>query len=233
MLDICILDDDQFDAQHVRSMVDAYMNQRKIEVHCIDVYHDATSLLTDHKRYDLLFLDIEVGKENGIEIAKKMKQYSPEMMIIVITSYLKYSIEGYKIQAARYLLKPVPANLLYSELDEVLSLYGHDDYLVIEQAMGIRRIARAQIYYIESAGRRSCVHMESEALDCKETIGHWKELLNTYFVECYKGVLVHVKWINRIEKDMLYLENGIGLPLARRREDAVHQQWLAYQGKSI
>ena len=43
----------------------------------------------------MLFLDIEIQEENGIEIAMELRKRLPDMIIVVITSYLKYSLEGY------------------------------------------------------------------------------------------------------------------------------------------
>ena len=86
----------------------------------IDRYTNGKELLDSTKIYHMLFLDIEIQEENGIEIAMELRKRLPDMIIVVITSYLKYSLEGYKIQASRYLLKPIHETLLYSELDEIL-----------------------------------------------------------------------------------------------------------------
>jgi len=143
-------------------------------------------------------------------------------------------MEGYKIQAARYLLKPVAKDLLFSELDEVLAVYDHGSYLIARDGTTSRRIKRSDIFYIESYGRKVCIHTQSEACISKESFHEWKEQLDaSMFIECYKGILVHVRQIKTIQKETIELENGQILPLARRRIDDVSKSWFLYQEKSL
>lgn len=233
MFDICILDDEREDAQTTKKMVERYFSRRELEINRIDVYQDAFMLLKAQKRYDLLFLDIEVGSENGIQVAKQMREYAPDMIIVVITSYVQYSIEGYKIQAARYLLKPVPETLLASELDEVLADGDVVGYLLVDDGKKQCRIKRAEVYYIESYDRKVRVHTKQGCFLDKHAIRYWSEQLSSSFIEPFKGILVHVKWISSIEKDSLTIENHQQLPLARRRVEAVKEAWYRYQENSL
>ncbi len=61
----------------------------------------------DNKSYDILFLDIEMGKMSGMELAKKIRQKNRAVQIIFITGYMEYIAEGYDVEALHYLLKPV------------------------------------------------------------------------------------------------------------------------------
>ena len=110
-----------------------------------------------------------MGQENGIEIGRQLRQIAPDMIIIVITGYLKYSVEGYKIQAARYLLKPVNAQLLYSELDEVLSLDDRQTLVLKERDM-YHRIRRRDILYVETMGRGTRFHTLEGTFDSREAL---------------------------------------------------------------
>ena len=234
VLNICILDDELAVAEDTKRMVEEYFDQKEMEIERFDVFDHGAALLNSKTAYDVLFLDIEVGKENGIEIARVLRVSYPDMIIIVITSYLKYSMEGYKIQAARYLLKPVAKSLLFHEMDEVLSVYDHGSYVIASDAATSSRIRRMDIYYVESYGRKVCIHTRSETHISKESFHEWRDLLDTsMFVECYKGILVHVRHIQSIQKETLRLENGQLLPMARRRVDDVRQSWFLYQEKSL
>ena len=88
-------------------------------------------------------------------------------------------LEGYKIQAARYLLKPVNAQLLYSELDEVLSLDDRQT-LVLEERDMYHRIKRRDILYVETMGRGN--HLPGGTL--AESLSIWEQRLDAgLFVE--------------------------------------------------
>ena len=103
MYNIAILDDEIQEAQQLREIVSRYFDRKELMERRIDLFTSGRELVNHVKAVscDLLFLDIEVGQENGIEIGRQLRQIAPDMIMIVITGYLKYSMDGYKIQAAR------------------------------------------------------------------------------------------------------------------------------------
>ena len=233
MYNIAILDDEIQEAQHLREIVSRYFDRKELMERRIDLFTSGRELLNHVKAIscDLLFLDIEVGQENGIEIGRQLRQIAPNMIMIVITGYLKYSMDGYKIQAARYLLKPVPALLLYSELDEVLALDDRQTLMLMDRET-CHRIKRKDILYVETVGRCTCFHTAEGLFHSKEGLRIWqKKLDSSLFVECHKGILVHVRWIQSMEKDTILLETKETLPLARRRVETVRAVWKNFQEK--
>lgn len=234
MLNIAILDDMQEEAAKVKELLCPYFQHHNIDYGRIDIFHNGKELLHAQHVYDLLFLDIEVGNENGIEIAKIIRKSHPNILIIVVTNYIRYSIEGYKIQAARYLLKPIAASLLYSELDEVLSDYMERPSIHITGEDQEYRLRMMDLYYFESFGRKVQFHTRGEAYVSRENVSYWATILQKQsFVECYKGVYVNLRYIISVGKETLQLENKQVLPLARRRVESVHTAWISFQGMML
>lgn len=229
MFTIAVLDDKLEEALQTKKLLVPYLEKRNIEYERIDVFQEGKALLESEKHYDMLFLDIEVGEENGIEIARILREKNPEMIIIVVTSYIKYSIEGYKIQAARYLLKPIAPSLLYSELDEVLKELLDKPAIVLQENRVKRRLRIQDIYYFESYGRKVQFHTRAEAFISKESVSYWAERLSDDFIECYKGIYVHIRYIASLDADTLQLDNKQILPLARRRAETLRMAWVSYQ----
>ena len=69
-------------------------------------------------QYGILFLDIDLGKESGIDLARKMRKMNPEAVLIFVTNFSEYAPEGYEVDAFRYLAK--------SELEKKLPTYFED-----------------------------------------------------------------------------------------------------------
>ena len=90
MYHIAILDDERKEAEHIKELADVYFDRKELMQRRIDIFHNGNELLAHVKAIpcDLLFLDIEVGQENGIEIGRKLRQIAPDMIIVVITGYL-------------------------------------------------------------------------------------------------------------------------------------------------
>ena len=67
----------------------------------------------------LVFLDIEMPGMTGLEVAKRIKEVSPETNIIMTTAYPNYAVEAYKMHIGGYLLKPVDAEDIREELENL------------------------------------------------------------------------------------------------------------------
>ena len=68
------------------------------------------------KRISLAFLDIELGKTNGLDLCKKFFEINPLTNIIFLTAYVEYSFEAWSTGASDYLLKPITAENLRAQL---------------------------------------------------------------------------------------------------------------------
>ena len=73
----------------------------------------------ENNNIDLAFLDIEMPKINGIELAKKLKKNNPKIKIIFATAYSEYALDAYKIHASGYITKPVNEERIKEEIDEL------------------------------------------------------------------------------------------------------------------
>ena len=68
------------------------------------------------KKISLIFLDIEMGKTNGLDICKNFLEINPQTNIIFLTAYVEYSFEAWSTGASGYLLKPITAENLRAQL---------------------------------------------------------------------------------------------------------------------
>lgn len=79
-----------------------------------------TNAFWNHKRLWYSFLDIQLNHENGIDIGLKLKHIYHDCRIIIISNYMKYALEGYKIHADRYFLKPITQELFNIEMENII-----------------------------------------------------------------------------------------------------------------
>lgn len=84
---------------------------------------DSAELFRIIKNYDLLFLDIKLNDENGIDIGLKLQSQDHDCRIIITTNYSKYAIDGYKINADRYFIKPISQKEFDIEMDTIIKIY--------------------------------------------------------------------------------------------------------------
>lgn len=104
---------------------------RKLHQFIFETYHDIDlrideycsgeeflqKISTSKLTYDLLLLDIEMDKVNGITVAKELKQLSPKTFVVFITSHNEFATVGYEVSAFRYLIKPINKNKLIEAIE--------------------------------------------------------------------------------------------------------------------
>ena len=79
----------------------------------------AVEIFKEEKDISLVFLDVEMPRLNGLKAAKSIKEISPDVDIIMTTAYSDYAIDAYRLHIGGYLLKPVDANDIKAELDNL------------------------------------------------------------------------------------------------------------------
>lgn len=107
MFRIAICDDEKPFRDSVKKFVEKYLCEKNIS-YDIDTFASGKELLElgiELVQYDIIFLDINMDEIDGIVTAQKIREYSSEVYIVFVTAYIDYSLEGYKVDAARYLLK--------------------------------------------------------------------------------------------------------------------------------
>lgn len=82
---------------------------------------------------DIAFLDIEIHKMNGIELATELRKINPKLFVIFCTGYDHYALDAFKIHANGYLTKPIYADAVQEQIDNIKLLIGDDkDKLVVK-----------------------------------------------------------------------------------------------------
>ena len=83
-----------------------------------DDYDGAVKKLKENS-FDIAFLDIHLKGKNGLEIAQRAKQISPETNLVMVTAYSEHALEAFKLFVSGYLLKPFSDNDLREVLDHL------------------------------------------------------------------------------------------------------------------
>ena len=109
MIQIAFCDDDQTVLDQLSALLEKYRTQRCIQIQCT-AFRSPLDLLAEIEkgvRYDILFLDVIMPAENGITVAKEIRQYDTAVEIIFLTSSTEFAVESYMVGAYFYQLKPI------------------------------------------------------------------------------------------------------------------------------
>lgn len=163
MLYIAICDDDEKSAVDLKDKVSFYIKSIH-ELAKITLYSQSTMLqydISEGKHFDLILSDIEMPDIDGMELAEYMKQYLPEVLIIFITSHLKYAVDAYELSIFRY----IPKDTLDDRLERALTDAIHmiklqsDKFYKIDMPSRIEKIPYREILYIRREGKYAVFYL--------------------------------------------------------------------------
>ena len=148
-------------------------------------------------KYDVVLLDIEMPGINGIDTAKKLREFDRNVYIIFITNMAQYAIQGYKVSALDYFLKPVRYYDLKMRLDRIRSETSVDDLTIaISFRGGLKRFKTCEIYYIESVGHKIIFHNSDGEYEARgRSMRELEEQLTPYgFFRCNTSFIVNLSY---------------------------------------
>lgn len=119
---ILICDDDAAFGARMAEYVTVYFTARSVQVHTAVCTSAAEVLATPGlELYQLAFLDVDMPGANGMVLGRQLKQKCPGLMLVYVSAYLEFALEGYTVNAYRYLLKRDIARTLPKCLDDLLA----------------------------------------------------------------------------------------------------------------
>lgn len=240
MLRIAICDDESYFAEELKELLSGYMMEKGL-VFEIDTYNSGEELVglgIKVIQYKVVFLDINMEKVDGITAAEKIRRISKEVFIVFVTAYMDYSLEGYRLDVVRYLLKG-NANF-QSKVNECMdAIINKMNYSVTKRKFdfkeGRKEISLDRLLYIESN-----LHiLEFHVIEDEETVYTMYETLNVMddtlsengFIRTHQSYLVNVKHIKNVVRYKLILTNGAEMSIPKVRYTEVKKKFVAYQGE--
>lgn len=222
MIKIAIVEDEAAVRDQLTDYVRRYTRQygTEFEVTC---FTDGDEILENYRpAFDIIFLDVEMKRLNGMETAQRIRELDDDVLLIFITNMAQYAIKGYSVGALDYVLKPVPYFAFSQQLQKALGQLKKRErhYLAVAVDGGMRRLDAAEIYYLESEGHKVHFYTEKEDFVVPGTLKNYEEkLVGRAFARCNSGYLVNLAQVSGVQQDMVQV-GPYTLQISRPRRKA-------------
>ena len=147
---IAICDDREDDRSALKALLEAYGQDFEIKE-----YDSGKSLCGDMdyiRKCRIVFLDINMDDLVGLETARQIKAKYPKVHIVLVTAYVNYALDGYKVKASRFLLKDDLDQTLQECMDDILWEIQQEERIVeFDFVEGNTRLKADDIIYIETS----------------------------------------------------------------------------------
>lgn len=235
-LTIGVCDDEGYFRQQITQTIQEELAFQDGIEYTIDTFSNGQELFQNPnqiKEWDVLFMDISMPGENGMQVAAKVKQQNEKIILVFITSYIDFAIEGYKINALRYVLKKDLKGALPEAVDAVCrQMKIQKKELFYDCLEGRQLLAVPELYYIESKGHKLQLNVRDDRVyTMYGKLDDLEEQLNAYnFIRIHKSFLVNYQHIRSIKNYILTLDNGVELMIPRERYRQVKEQYYELRG---
>lgn len=233
---IAICDDELSQIKIISDYLTRFSIKTDIEFH-VERFSCGNDLLkkyyNEKSPFDIIFLDMEMPEQNGIETAEKIRNLPDRNVLIAfITSYPQYMQDSFDVQASQYLTKPVSYELFEDKLDKMLLYIGEleTNITVISQKSGEIVLHLDDIVCIESDKTANLVITTN-----KENIavnGRLKDfesaLSDKYFINIHRSCLANMKYIKKFNADSLEFSTGKIVPVSRRKLSEIKDAFSKY-----
>lgn len=235
MIKVAIVEDEMKEREKLRS----YFEKLEKEIgtlYLLSFFSDGDKFLFDfhYGMYDLVLMDIGLSsKDNGITVSEKLRKIDTDVILVFMTNLAQYAIEGYKVNAVDYIVKPIS----YFDFKARISSLSNDinskhKEKVLIQTDGKKIVVLINdIYYIETVSHSLIYHTKTGeykaygALKAVQT-----ELENFHFSMCNSCFLVNLEYVERVDGYMATVM-GNELQISHPRKKQFLKELSLFLGK--
>ncbi|MEY8338893.1 LytTR family DNA-binding domain-containing protein [Lachnospiraceae bacterium 62-35] len=220
---IAVCDDSREDRGALRALLEACGHDFEIRE-----YGSGAELYADIgyvRECGIVFLDINM---DGLEAVGKIKAECPKVHIVLVTAYVNYALDGYKVKASRFLLKDDLEQTLQECVDDILREERVVEFGFVE---GNVRLWVDDIIYIETSRHKNVFYTVGETYSIYKKMDELEaELAGMGFVRIHQSFLINMRYIGKLSSYVMVLTTGKEISVPKSRYPEVKRQYTLFKG---
>ena len=235
VINIAICDDNNEFIKTMHQLVKEEFTKQTIDGFRISDYSSAQLLLLHHKSepFDVIFLDIDMPKMTGFDLAKELNDISKKCYIVFVSCHSELVFDSLYFSPLNFITKgskELVKTILHNVADQLFQHLRQNKHLVLEnKEQGRKSVSIKDILYVESNKHHVIYHFSDnkETFIVRDSIGRLQEQFIKYdFVRVHKKYLVNLRHIFNINKssDTIIFKQGFELPMSRNFKTVVKEK---------
>lgn len=236
MIHVAICDDEKEFVAYLTGLLNRYAAETGEEIK-VTAFYDGMELIEKYDTtIDLIFLDIQMRLVDGLQAAGRIRRMDEKVGIIFLTTMTQYGLEGYRYQAANYIIKPMKYVRLKAEMDSWLKKHRREDSpaVVISNDTGKYKVFLKSLRYVETFNRNLLLHTNQENIICYKSMKEMEqELQGKGFIRCHTSYIVNLFYVKGVNKLEIELISGEMIPVSQPKRKAFMENLAEYWGDFI
>ena len=204
---VYILEDEDVHARHLISLLNSYQSKHPGIRFDVTRFDDSLRFLEQyHGHADLIFLDIQMPGPTGMEVAQKLRENDPDVMLIFTTALTQYAIDGYHVGAFDYFVKPLNEAVFLMKMERICRIMSQRRQSVtlnVKTKEGsLWRLLSDDVLYISSDMHDIVFRTVEATYRARGVLRNYEELLrDAGFSRCSSSALVNLRYVSGISND--------------------------------
>ncbi len=212
-MEIAVVDDEKAIREHICSLIKEQQPESRIEA-----YAAGEELLASGKRFDIVFLDIQMEGMNGIETARKLREQPGDTVLVFITGIKDYVFDALDLYAFQYLLKPIDEGKFAKVLERAVQEAARKkERRVLFIKSRNLTLDQSEILYIESRAKKAEIHTVRQNLEIYAAMDELEGQLGEEFYRCHRAYIVNMDCITEYDNESITLTSGDRVYLAKKK----------------
>ncbi len=235
MLNIAICDDDMEMTGRMEMMLQKIAQNNFLDID-IEVFWDGESLanaIVAGERFDIIYLDIEMEKEDGISAAKRIRRYDRNVLIIYVTSHENHMRDSFEVRPFQFLVKPIDEKQMETYFKAACEEINREDcYFRYSYRRVNHKVEIRDILYFESNKRKIFIITENETFELYGKLNEIENILKNCkasFLRVHQSFLVNYKHIKGQAYDSIIMNNGKRIAISEDRRKKISEQYCAME----
>ena len=219
MINIGICEDELHYRVNIKDMLGDILSTYSINYKIYEFSSGEESLSNYPKDLDILIMDIQMKIINGMDTARKIREFDQNLEIIFMTSFSEFMQEGYEVKAYRYILKPISERKISRNILPCINeiMKKKNNYLTINVKNYVDRIKIDSIVYIETDRPNILIYTNDNKYTTKMSISKIDKILREHgFFRCHNSYIVNLKLVESMNSNTLKIGEKY-IPISKYR----------------
>ena len=228
---IAIIDNSKMDREHLAGMIETLLGEMGIPSSNICLFANGMDFLNSFQKgfFDLLFLDIQIGEPDGIQVVQKVRKTDPVIKMVFLTASNNFASESYALGIDYYLLKPCTQAALKLALTH-LDIFELEAQKILTLPDGQRLLLYSILYTAFFSHKVFIYRLSDFPLQVRCSQKDLENLLLPHpdFTLCNRGMIVNLNGVDKLESDRFIIKNGDSIPISRRKYSQVKNHYYDF-----
>ena len=235
MYHIAIVEDEKEYQNQLKEYLESYEKEHNLEFQ-ISIFGDGAEILEEYApKYDIILLDIEMPKVNGMDAAERIRTMDESVVLMFITNMASYAIRGYGVGALDFVMKPINYYTFSLKMTRALKRVKKQvqKQILLTLPDGVKKLELNEIYFIEVQNRMLYYHTVDGDYIVRGTMQSAESMMADYpLAKCNHWYLVNLMHVKETKGGMVTV-GPFELEISRRNKTSFLKALTEYMGGNV